>query len=166
MKYLKYIVLIIMINSCKNPDSQSKMDISTYLTDRTWVTENKSQYYYSSLDNKEYLWMTVERSGEIGDLSKTSTPFSKAKGTPFDNPYNIDKEIYSNYNEGWSESSHFKIKGNQLLLQYPEDIKAENLNIYQLRVGKDTTIGLFEFNTLLVANEYGERIWLAEKSNK
>ncbi len=104
--------------------------------------------------------MTVERKGEIGDLTKTSTPFSKAKGTPVDNPYNIDVELYSNYNEGWSESSLFKIEGNQLLLQDPEDVKAEDLSIYQLSVGKDTTIGLLDYNTLIVANEYGERIWI------
>lgn len=139
MKHLAFLIILINIIGCSN--NQQTENLNSYLTDRIWMTEYKQQYYYSSKDNKQYLWMTFERRN-----GGTYTPFSNAKGNPETNMLQMNVK---KYREGWYYSSDYKIIGDSLILQDKDDIDAQNLTTTSLEILKDTIIGVFEYNTLL-----------------
>jgi len=150
-----FIILTIILISCKT-ENKTEKDIESFIVDRIWISSlNKQQYYLSSKDKREFLWFTFERK-ENG----TYTPFSNAKGNPDTNPL---ENIYTDYREGWSPSDFYKIEKDKIILQDEKDVNAENLSEYEIEIGKDTIIGVFEYNTLRVKNENGVRIWKSKK---
>lgn len=159
MKYF-YILSAFLFIGCHH--SETKEDRSTdfyaYLTDKIWLTENKAQYYFSTKNDTNYRWEAIDRSD-----GSTFYPFVKAKGTPSKNPF---PESYSSYMEGWKNWYYFKIDDNKLILQDIEDIDGEDLTIYKLAAGKDTTIGVLDYHTLNVINKYGTRTWVTRIFSK
>lgn len=156
MKKLTLIIVIVgfLLFSCKEKKSVS----NNLLTDKIWLSNmNDAQYYLSSKDNRFYTWLTVENrvDGEY-------MPFSIAKGTPESNPF---PKVFSTYKEGWSAMQYFKIKGDTLIFQNEEDINGNNISKYHISTGKDTTIGILEYKTLIVTNSYGQRVWKTKKIN-
>ena len=156
-KILAITSILLFIVSCKKENDSEKLN--NYVVDRIWITENQNQYYFSSGDDKEYSWSTLRKTGDGNGLDDWTTPFSIAKGNPQSNPY---KSNIVNP-EGWTFTDFFKIQGDKLILQREGDINAEDLMIFHLEKGKDTTIGVFSYNTLLVRNKYGNRIWKSKK---
>ena len=152
----KYIIILtIILISCKT-ENNTKKEIESFIVDRVWLSSlNKEQYYLASKDKKEYLWMTFERR-ENG----TYTPFTNAKGNPDTNPL---KNTFTDYREGWSPLRFYKIEKNKIIYQNEKDVNAENLSEFEIGIGKDTIIGVFEYNTLRVKNEFGVRIWKSKK---
>ncbi|MGC6429845.1 MAG: hypothetical protein ACON5F_02270 [Jejuia sp.] len=148
-----YALLILFGCQSKNDNSSN---LKSFVSDKTWIEfSNKFQYYYSSKDDGQYLWMTFERR-EDG----TYTPFTPAKGDPYTHhlPNTLTK-----YREGWSKSSLFKIIGDSLVLQDQDDIKAENLTSYHLEIISDTTIGIIDYYRLKKTNDFGSTIWHSKK---
>lgn len=156
MKNSLFLILytLLFISACSE-DSSS--DLDKLLIDRVWISSlNQNQYYFSSKDNREYLWMKFERRD-----GKTYTPFSEAKGTP---ETNLLELAYDNtYREGWSASDYFKVIGDTIIFQEEDDINAENISKFHIEPGPDTTIGVFDYKTLKVSNFAGTRIWRTKK---
>lgn len=147
---LVLLLSLLIITSCNN-----KPDLYSYIVDRVWMnTKSKTQYYLSSNENREYFWLSSER--RDGEYYYT---FSNAEGTPETNPL---PNTYTIYRQGWLESDFFKIEGDEIILQDEEDVNAENLSVFTLEQGADTTIGVFDYNTLIVVNKYGKRIWVSK----
>lgn len=138
--------LFILMNSCNNNSSE----LNNLLTDKTWITENKGQYYFSSNDSREYIWMSFERRE-----GNTYTPFIIAEGTPETNPLPKDKWT----RKGWRKSQYFKIVKDTLIFQDEYDINGEDLTKFHVEMGNDTVIGIVNYKTLRVTNNYGVRIW-------
>ena len=153
MKYF-LALSIFLITGCNSEEStkDQSAQLYEYITDRVWLTENKTQYYFSSKDDKEYLWMVMDRR-EDG----TYSPFAVAKGTPADNLISISTDSYQ---EGWYESEYFKIEDNKLIEQDIDDTFGEYLTTYTLEIGQDTIIGVLDYNTLKVINKYAVRTWV------
>ena len=150
-----FIILTIAFVSCKS-ENKTEKDLESFIVDRVWLSSlNKEQYYLSSKDKREFLWMTFEYR-ENG----TYTPFVNAKGNPESNPL---KKISSVYREGWSPLDFYKIEKDKIIFQNEKDVDAANLSEYQIEIGKDTILGVFEYNTLLVKNVNGVRIWKSKK---
>lgn len=154
MKYL-FALSILLITSCNSKETSidQSVQLYDYITDRVWLTENKAQYYFSSKDDKEYLWMVMEHR-EDG----TYSPFVEAKGTPSNNMISVSTDPYQ---KGWYESDYFKIENNILIQQDTDDTFGQNLTTFTLEIGKDTTIGILDYNTLKVINKYGIRTWVS-----
>jgi hypothetical protein len=147
------VLLVLMFSACSDHKSSN---LNSVLVDKVWMSSlNRTQYYFSSKDGKEYLWMTFER--RDGD---TYTPFSEAKGNPVSNPLEMTNE---RYREGWSASDYFRIIGDTLIFQDEDDANAENLSKFHIQLGADTTIGVFDYKTLKVTNFAGTRIWRTKK---
>lgn len=152
--FLILVLLTLVFSACSDNKSTN---LDSVLVDRVWISSlNKSQYYFSSKDGREYLWMTFERRD-----GATYTPFSEAKGNPVTNPL---KKTNERYREGWSASDdYFRIIGDTLVFQDEDDVNAENLSKFYIQLGADTTIGVFDYKTLKVSNFAGTRIWRTKK---
>lgn len=146
MKKLISISLLLII-SCTQTKQE---DPYVVLVDRVWMTElNKTQYYYSSTDGFQFLWSKFERRN-----GGTYTPFSLAKGTPYTHPL---PRTYSGISEGWHISSYFKINQDSIYLQDEEDIDANYLISYKIKVANDTVIGIVKYNKIILENKHGKR---------
>ena len=141
----------LVLSSC----ASSPESLHDLLVDKVWMDENDEQMFFSSKEGREYYWMTFDHRPD-----GTYTPFSAAKGTP--DGYPLPK-TYATYLEGWSPSTFFKIKGDSLALQDENDLKGKSMMAFKVEAGGDTTIGIFDFKTLRVTNEYGIRIWRTQK---
>lgn len=147
--------MTIILISCKT-ENKTEKDIESFIVDRIWLSSlNKQQYYLSSKDKRKFLWWTIERKE-----NKTYTPFTNAKGNPDTNPL---KNTFTDYREGWEASDFYKIEKDKIIFQDEKDVNAENLSEYEIEIGNDTIIGVFEYNTLRLKNEYGVRIWKSKK---
>ena len=151
---LFYVFLI--VSSCSNSQNQ-ETNFQEIMVDRVWLTKNQTQMYFSSTDGKEYFWMTFQKRN-----GKSYTPFSKAEGTPQNNPLPINNSVYR---EGWSGSSYFKFVKDTLILQDEKDIDGKHLSKFHLEIGPDTTIGILEYQTIRVTNQYHSSLWWSEKQN-
>lgn len=140
-RYLIIFLVSFLLISCK----EKKVDKYSFITDRIWRTldYNESQYYFSSSDNSKYIWIPSKREG---------TKYSLAKGNPKTNPYNPSPE-------GWLKSATFKIDNDTLFWQSIKDIKGENVQKREIKIGKDTLIGIVNYNTLR-AKYYS--MWISE----
>lgn len=50
-------------------------------------------------------------------------------------------------------------------MQDEEDLNAENLTEYEIEIGKDTIIGVFQYNTLRVKYNWGVMVWKSKLNN-
>lgn len=153
MKWIISISIWLLMVACS---SELSSNLDALLVDRIWLSSpNQTQFYFSSTDQVQYLWMAVERRNGNGYIS-----FSPAKGTPESHPL---PEEYTDFKEGWYASSNFKIEGDSIFFQDEDDILGEYIHSYHIKLGMDTTIGLFDFNTIIATNEIGQRMWRSKK---
>lgn len=136
--------------------SSSERNLASMLVDRIWLTDNDTQYYFSSTDGRTYLWMASDltETGEAGP-----SIFTIAKGTPQSHPLSRT----SRSGEGWYASSFFKVENGQLIEQDEQDINGEDLTVFDLAIALDTSIGIIDYQTLFVTNQFGERKWRSKK---
>lgn len=152
MKY-SFIFLLVLLVSCTGKNKVE--NYKNYLTDKVWMVldQNKTQCYFSSKDNTEYLWTAMEK--RQGDVYYV---FTKAKGTPHNNPLLV--EDFSFPKEGWDKFQYFRIEGNKLIVQNLNDIEGKHLSTFKLKALGDTTIGVLDYHKLKVTNKYVSKIWV------
>lgn len=147
------VFLFFLVSACNKQHSDH---LERIMTDRIWESDvNESQFYLSSQDHIEYIWNAVERKDNRAYYKNVP-----AKGTPSTLPY---EPSWSEYSEGWQPLNHFKFKGDTLMLQDQDDLDGSSVTEYHIKIGKDTAIGVFDYVTLLVTNEYGTRVWRSKK---
>ncbi len=174
-----FTVLTIGTSCTIKPRGNDKMD--RFIADRIWISGSKQQYYFDPILREKYTWSTMKYDSSVdtkyegstmailnndtiiidNSLDRYSSPFSKAKGNPSSNSYR--EESLLPYIEGWSLSSNYTIINDSIIFQSPEDISAKDLSSYHILRGKDTTIGVLDYHTLIVTNEYERRIWRSKK---
>lgn len=177
--FLFFIILTIGTACTIKPKEDDKMN--DYIADRIWISEDKQQYYFDPILKEKHIWSTMKYDNSVdtkyegstiailnndtieidNSLDRYSSPFSQAKGNPGSHSYR--EESILSYVEGWSLSSHYIVINDSIIFQSPEDINAKDLSSYHVLKGKDTTIGVHEYHTLIVTNEYGRRIWRSKK---
>lgn len=144
--------LLVFATSCQQKDSK-KVDLEKYVVNKVWLNfldENPYQLYFNKSDGKRYMYLATEIRGEDRfDLNNIYTPWKKYKGTPETNPQPaVEKAIYLRNYEGWSDMEYFKVMDNMILYQDFDDISGKELDTVFIEKGKDTLIGIFNYETL------------------
>lgn len=165
---LMYFLIIV---SCSD---KKAIDMEKYIDDKVWISfvdiddETPDQVYYNSSNKIYYIYQATEIKGEDENyLNTVYSPWKKYKGTPHTNPYpTAEESLYKKKYEGWMELKYYRIKNNKILLQRLDDINGSSVDTVLVEKGKDTIIGIFEYNTLkttFIDNVTGkpwERTWL------
>ena len=126
MKKILLFFTVIIAFGCRN-----KQDTESILVDRVWISHNNTQYYFSSKYKKQFKWVSQNSSGE----------FKPAYGTPSTQKFNPNLE-------GWLSLGRFKIEGDTLYVQKESDINGEDVTALYLKPGKDSIIGIVEYQTM------------------
>ena len=143
-KYFSATAFLFLLAACQN---KPKEDLKEFITDKVWIdTRHEGQYYYSSEDGKQYLWMPAVRDGKL----------RPAKGTPETHKYNPNPE-------GWMPLANFKIIGDTLVRQSEDDLEGKDIFKIPLERRKDTTIGIIDYYVVKAYPGAINTTWLSRK---